>query len=285
MKGHRMSVLSRLRPALLLAAIAVTATAVIAADPAEPQATAPTTAPAAAPAFTDRLFLAFAQDAALVPSQWWEGQIEYANGSSDFPVNAFIVRGNVAFRPVKNLEVGGHVGFGTTHASGALPDGTGATDLDVYGKWVFPNVSAGLDFDAGMLFHIPTGDDTAGLGDNSFSAQFFGGVRYRMESVVLGGHVGVQLNDDGKFQGTDLSGRTSFELGVSAIFPLANKVAIVTEAQIATARFEETESATQILGGVDWRAFNRGMFRAAVAFGLTDGAPNYRIILGYAYNF
>ena len=283
-----MSVLSRLRPALLLAAIAAAAPAVVAADPAAPQAApAPTTttAPAAAPVLRDRLFLAFAQDAALVPSQWWEGQIEYDNGSSDFPVDALIVRGQVAFRPVKNLEVGGNVGFGTTHASGALPDGTGATDLDVYGKWVFPNAASNTDFDAGVLFTIPTGDDTAGLGLNSFSAQMFGGVRYRMDNAVLGGHVGVRLNDNGKFQGTDLSGKTSFELGVSAIFPLANQVAIVTEAQLETARFEESESGAQILGGVDWRAFSRGMFRGAVSFGLTDGSPNYRIILGYAYTF
>lgn len=283
-----MSVLSRLRPALLLAAIAAAAPAVLADDPAAPQSassTSTTTAHAAAPSFTNRLFLAFAQDAALVPSQWWEGQIEYDNGSSDFPVDALIVRGQVAFRPIKNLEVGGNVGFGTTHASGAGKDGTGATDLDIYGKWVFPNVAANTDFDAGVLFTVPTGDDTAGLGDNSFAAQVFGGVRYRMDSVVLGGHLGVRLNQNGKFQGSDLSGKTSFELGVSAIFPLANQVAIVTEAQIETARFEESESGAQILGGVDWRAFSRGMLRGAVSFGLANGSPNYRIILGYAYTF
>jgi hypothetical protein len=27
------------------------------------------------------------------------------------------------------------------------------------------------------------------------------------------------------------------------------------------------------------------MFRGAVAGGLTDGSPNYRLILGYAYTF
>ena len=34
------------------------------------------------------------------------------------------------------LSVGGRVGFGSTDASGGGPDGSGATDLDVYGKYL-----------------------------------------------------------------------------------------------------------------------------------------------------
>jgi hypothetical protein len=147
-----------------------------------------------------------------------------------------------------------------------------------------------------MIFGIPTGDDYVGLGFNSFSAEAFGGVRYRLgKSVILGGHVGVTLNGDGEFQTHELQGQTSFELAFSAVFPLANQVSIVTEVQSQSARFDKTnpspynaigtDSATQVLGGVNWRAFDRSMFRGAVAFGLTDGAPDFSALVSYVYTF
>ena len=286
-----MSVLSRLRPALLLAAIAAAASAAFGADAAP--APAKPTAPAAPSGISDRLFLAFAQDAVMVKSQWWEGQLEYADGSKGVPTDVWLMRGVVAFRPIKNLEIGGNFGFGTTSASDPRYEGTGATDLEAYGKWVFPNAAANTDFTAGLLFTIPTGDDTAGLGFNSFATQAFGGVRYRLDSVVLGGHVGLCLNGDGAFQGQPLNGKASFEMGFSALFLLANQVSFVAEAQVATARFDNpdpsnkvgAEAATQILGGVNWRAFGRGMLRGAIAFGLTDGAPNASVLASYAYTF
>jgi len=281
-----MTLLSRLRPALALAAIAAVAPAVFGADPAPPptQSAQPATG-AAASGFADRLFLAFSQDAALVPSQWWEGQIEYLDGGGDIPVNAFLVRGVVAFHPVKSLEVGGRVGFGETHAQGALPDGNGATDLDVYGKWVFPDAVENTDFSVGLNLTVPTGDDTAGLGFNSFAGQAFGAVRYRMQNIVVGGHVGARLNGNGRFQGVPLEGKPSFELGGSVLFLLASQVSIVGEAQLETERFDHFDSAAQILVGLNWMAFKRGMFRGAIAAGLTDAAPNYRVLVGYAYTF
>jgi hypothetical protein len=283
MKGHRMSVLNRLRPALLFAAILAVAPAVLGAEP-EPAPATPAS-PAASPGITDRLFLAFAQDAAIVPSQWWEGQAEFDDGSSGIPVDVLLARGVVAFRPVASLEVGGRVGFGKTSAPGTAPDGTGATDLDVYGKWVWANAVENLDFTAGVLFTVPTGDDTAGLGFNAFSTQAFGGVRFRLENVVLGTHLGYRFNGDGRFQGVDLQGKGSFEMGVSALFPLANRVSFTGEVLYETSRFEGGEAATQVMAGINWTAFPRGTFRGAVGGGLTDGAPDFRVILGYAFHF
>jgi len=287
-----MRVLNRFRPALLLAAIVAVTSVAFGADP-EPAPADP--APVAeSSGITDRLFLAFAQDAAIVTSQWWEGQLEFDDGSSGVPVDVFLVRGVVAFRPVKSLEVGGRFGFGQSSAPGtANNDGTGATDLDLYGKWVFSNALENTDFTAGLLFTVPTGDDTAGLGYNAFSTQAFGGVRYRLENVVLGTHVGFRLNGDGKYQGQDLAGKTSFELGVSALFPLANRVSFVGELQYESARFDNpspgsslgSDAATQALAGVNWTAFPRGTFRGAVGIGLTDGAPDFRVLLGYAFHF
>ena len=166
-----MSVLSRLRPILLLAAIVAGTTATFGADaaPAAPAPAKPAT-PAGSFNITDRLFLSFMEDAALVKSQWWEAQISYANSSAGTPVDSVVFRGVVAFRPIKTLEVGGNFGFGTTNAShSGQPDGTGATDLQAYAKWVFPDGAPNTDFTAGMIFTIPTGDDYVGLGFNSFA--------------------------------------------------------------------------------------------------------------------
>jgi hypothetical protein len=279
-----MRVLNRLRPALLIAATLALAPAAFAADT-EPAPASP--APVAAPAgITDRLFLAFAQEAAIVNSQWWEGQLEFDDGSSGIPVDVLLARGVVAFRPVKSLEVGGRVGFGKSSAPGtANNDGTGATDLDLYGKWVWANAVENTDFTAGLLFTVPTGDDTAGLGFNAFSTQAFGGVRFRMENVVIGGHLGFRFNGDGKFQGFDLAGKNSFEVGASALFPLANQVSFTGEVLYETTRFEGGDAAAQVLAGINWTAFPRGTFRGAVGGGLTDGAPDFRVLLGYAFHF
>jgi hypothetical protein len=291
-----MCVLSRFSSALLVAAIAAVAPAAFGADPAAAPATSSnvsaTTPAAPATGFADRLFLSFSQDAALVPSQWWEAQIEYDDGKNTAP-NVFLFRGQVAFRPVKSLEVGGRVGFGNASASGSTPDGSGATDLEAYGKWVFLDAAQNTDFSVGVTLTVPTGDDTAGLGYNSFGSQIFGGVRFRMEQVVLGGHLGVRYNGDGNFQGIPLNGKASFEFAGSALFPLAHQVSLVGELRYETARFDNPtvsstsadDADTQILAGINWRAFGRGMFRGAVAGGLTDGSPNYRLILGYAYTF
>jgi len=290
-----MSVLSRLRPLLLLAAIVALATTAFGAD-AAPAPAKPAT-PAGSFNITDRLFLSFMQDAALVKSQWWEAQISYADSSAGTPVDSLILRGVVAFRPVKTLEVGGNFGMGTTDASrSGEPDGTGATDLQAYAKWVFPDGAPNTDFTAGMIFTIPTGDDYVGLGFNSFAWQAFGGVRYRLgKAVIFGGHFGISLNGDGQFQTHELKGQTSYDLAFSAVFPLANQVSIVTEVLSQSPRFDKTnpspyssigtDSATQVLGGVNWRAFDRSMFRGSIAFGLTDGAPDFSAFVSYVYSF
>lgn len=267
---------SRLRPALLLAAIAVAASAAWAADP------QPTSS---GPEISNRLFLSFFQQAALVHSQWWEGQLEYDDGSKDIPVDTFLARGVVAFHPVKTLEVGGRVGFGSTSAPPGAPDGSGATDLDVYGKWVFPDVTENTSYAAGMVFTVPTGDDNVGLGFNAFTAETFGSVSHSFGDIVVGGNIGVKFNGDGKFQDADLHGKTSFKFAGDAIFPLANRVSLLGELLFETDRFDEVNSSAEVLAGVNWRAFSRGIFRFAAGVGLSDGSPDFRVITGYAYAF
>jgi hypothetical protein len=277
MKGNRMRVLNYFRPALTLVALAIAVPAVLAADPAAK--------PAPVYGMSDRLFLSFVQDAAIAPSQWWEGQLEYQNGSSEMPVDALIVRGVFAFQPIRNLEVGGSFGLGNSNTPPGFNDGTGATDLNLFGKWMFVNAADHVDFSVGGVLTLPTGDDTAGLGYNSFAFQAFGAMRYRMDGAIIGGHIGARYNGDGEFLGSDINGKSSFELGICALFPMANEVTLTAEAQIETSRFQDVDSTANIVGGVDWHAFKRGVFRAAVSAGLTDATPNYRILAGYAYTF
>ena len=291
-----MSVLNRFRPALLLAVVAAGATVAFGQDTTITPASPTAQAPAAPSTGSDRLFLAFSQEAEVVKSQWWEGQLGYMDGSKGMPTDAWILRGVVAFRPVKTLEVGGTFGLGNTNADPGRPDGTGATDLTAYGKWVFVDAVPKTNFAAGLLVTIPTGDDTVGLGFNSFASQAFGSVSYRLENiVVLGGHVGLCINGDGQYQGVELDAKASFEVGFSALFPLANEVSLVAEVQSQTARFDNNnpspnnligaEAATSLLGGINWRAFGRGMLRGEVSVGITEGAPDYTALLSYAYTF
>jgi hypothetical protein len=237
------------------------------------------------PGTTDRLFLAFVQDAAIVPSQWWEGQLEYLNGSSDVPFDALIFRGVVAFQPIRNFEFGGSFGLGNTDADGNLNDGTGATDLNVFGKYLFGEAGQGLDFTAGLLATVPTGDDNVGLGFNAFSAQAFGAMRYDADGVVVGANVGVRFNGDGDFFEVPIDGDASFQLGVSVLFPMANQVTLTGEAQVETGRFDGFDSTANLAGGVNWQAFQRGLLRAAVIAGLTDATPNFQVLVGYAFAF
>jgi hypothetical protein len=274
---------SRLRTALLV--VATIAAAAPAALGAEPEATAAPSAPPSKPAeYSDRLFLSFMQEANLVPSQWWEGELEYADGNSDVPVDVFLFRGVVAFHPVGALEVGGNVGFGSTDSPGPF-DGEGATDLNLYGKWVFVDVAQNLDLAAGLVATVPTGDDSAGLGFDAFALQGFGSIRYRFEQVELGGNVGVRVTEDGHFQNSDLQGKTSFRIAISALFPLASQVSLLGEAQFESDRFEFVDGDSEVLAGINWRVFGRGMLRGAVAAGFSKGAPDFRVIAAYAYTF
>jgi hypothetical protein len=270
---------------LFLATIALAAVPALAQTSTTPPT--PTSQPTNVPpsGMTDRLFLAFAQDAVIVPSQWWEGQVEYDDGAKNIPVDTLLARAVVAFQPWKNIEVGGRVGFGTTDADPSLEDGSGATDLEAYGKYYFGNGVDKADFTAGAVLTVPTGDDSVGLGYNAFAVQGFGAVRYRLDKAVIGGHVGVRFNGDGDLLGFPLDGKTSFELGVAALVPMGSAFSFVGEAQIETERFDGADEAADLLVGANWKAFGRGMIRGAFGIGLTDSSPNFRAIVGYAYTF
>ena len=233
---------------------------------------------------SDRLFLAFAEDATVIDeSQWWEVQVEFADGDI---VDATIVRGIVAIRARPNLEIGGRVGFGNTDTPAPFPDGSGATDLDAWAKYYLGSSSSNTEFAVGGIVTIPTGDDTAGLGFDSFGLGAFGSVRHRLERAIITGHAGLRLNGDGMFLGSPgVDGKTSVHLGGGVIVPLSDQVTAVGELYYEGERFDGAESDVRILGGINWRVNQRGMVRFAVALGLEDGAPDAQLLGGYAFRF
>jgi hypothetical protein len=240
---------------------------------------------AQSPVGADRLFLSFAEDASIANRQWWEGQIEYSDGSDDLPWDRTILRGVFAINPIKNLEIGGRVGFGSTSAPDDIPDGSGATDLEAWGKWSFGNYQ-NTAFAAGGLVTVPTGDETSGLGTDAFSLKAFGSLRHKLPNATFTANVGVRLNNDGSLgPGNDIDGKTSASLGLGLILPLSQQLSFVGEMALETARFEDLDSDTRILAGVNWSPAKRGIFRGALGFGLTDGSPDFTLLAGYAYTF
>jgi len=230
----------------------------------------------------DRLFQAFVEDAAIVPTQWWEGQIVFFDGPD--PLDSTVAMVVAAIQPRQGLEFGGRVGFGNTDAPASLPDGSGATDLDLWGKWHLGSTTQS-DFTVGLLLTIPTGDDTAGLGNDSFGAAIFGALRHGLNNAIFTAHAGLRFNEDGMILGIPLDGTTSGIVGVGIIVPLADRLSVVGEANVESERFEQLDSDFRLVGGVNWRTSNRGTLRGALTLGITDGAPDAQLILGYAAIF
>lgn len=232
---------------------------------------------------SDRLFLAFAEDASLVDNQWWEGQAILIDGDV---VDATIFGAQAAFQPWKNVEVGGRVGFGSTDTPPGFPDGSGATDLDLWGKYHFGR-GGDNEYAAGGVITVPTGDDAAGLGFDAFALSGFGALRHHGNGYVLTGHAGVQLNGDGRVFGStvDLDGGLALFVGGGVIYPTSNELSLVGEFSWRGERFDGADDDARIFGGVNWRVSQRGIVRGGIGFGLTDGAPDTQVIAGYAADF
>jgi hypothetical protein len=230
----------------------------------------------------DRMYLSFIEDAAVVGNQWWEVRGEIVE---DDDIDARLLRGVVAFQPWRRVELGGTAAFGSTDADPPAPDGSGATDLDVWGKYHLGQTDDKLEVAAGAVLTVPTGDDSEGLGFDAFSLGGFGAIRYRLPEVILAGHAGVRFNEDPEIGGVEGDGETSPMAGVGVIYPHTDRFSIVGEIDIEAERFEGGDTNAQVLGGINWSPTARGVVRAAIAFGLDDGAPDTTVTGGWAWRF
>ncbi len=266
-----------------LATFAVMATLFVLAGLVSPALAQSTRTPA-----TDRLFLGFAQDAALADQQWWEGQLEFASHED---LDTVVARLIFAVRPFERIEFGGNVGFGDSDLPAPLNDreGSGATDLELWGKYALGTMDDGSHLATGVKLTIPTGDDSAGLGEDAFILGAFLSSRKSYKEFELVGHVGVNFNGDGQIVNSDLEGKVSAVLGAGMIFRQTDEIGFVVEAILETKRYKDAgnfgDSAASVLGGVDWRLGKNGMLRGSLALGLSDGAQDHVLSLGYAARF
>lgn len=234
----------------------------------------------------DRLFLGFIEDATIVDRQWWEVQLEYSSGDV---VEAGLVRGVVAFQPWNDVELGGRLGFGNTSTTGSLPDGRGATDLDIWGKYYLgnPNDDGKVDLAVGVQLRVPTGDNTSGLGYDAFAGGFFGSLRWRISRMfTLSGNAGFEVNEDGEtLNSPPLDGRTSERLGVGIIVALSQRLNLIGEWAYAGERFEGMGTDSRLAAAVNWRLGKTGMLRGSVVGGTSSGAPDIQLLVGYVWQF
>lgn len=232
----------------------------------------------------DRLFLGFIEDATVVDRQWWEVQLELSDGDV---IDSTLIRGVAAFQPWDDVELGATLAFGNTDTTSPLPDGRGATDLEIWGKYFLGKPDGKVDLAVGAILTIPTGDNTSGLGFDAFALGFFGSIRWNISRrVILSGSAGFQVNEDGEIlnSGT-LEGQTSERIDVAAIIPLSKRLNVIGEWNYAGERFRGLDSDARLLAGVNWRLGKRGMLRGAIAGGVTDGAPDKQFLVSYAAQF
>jgi hypothetical protein len=231
----------------------------------------------------DRLYINFIEDAMVVDEQWWEGWLQYDDADV---IKRTILFGRAAFQPWNDVEVGASIGFGNTDTSGGLNEGTGATDLNLWGKYYWNLDNDRTEITAGGIVTIPSGDDSVGLGFNAWSVKGFGAMRYRLKPAVVTGTVGVQFNTNGRtLDSPTLDGEIAYSVGVGVIAPWSETFSWIGELSWRSERFNGADNDSQLLGGINLRLSSRSLLRPALAFGLQDGAPDLQVLVGYAYSF
>jgi hypothetical protein len=172
-------------------ALGLMAAVVPAAAQAPDQSGAPQAASPAPPTNRDarRLFQRFAEDAAIVPAGWAEGQFAYTN-LSDSGTEEFL-GAQLAFRLTDQAEAGLRLGYAHLDA-GDAPDGSGLSDIDVYGKYRFHGGAGRCA--VGGLVKAPTADEEKGLGTGAVDIEAFGACRADLKAASATANAGVRYN-------------------------------------------------------------------------------------------
>ncbi len=229
-----------------------------------------------------RLFLRFAEDAAIVPSYWLEGQ---ARLDLALPAVADSVRGAgeadlltvgpvFAFNVAEDFEFGSRIGLAFRDPDSGGSE-TGLTDLDVWGK--VSVVSDPLDIALGILVKLPTADESKLMGTGETDIEFFAGVRKDFTSITVAGNLGLRINQDPEFDEdiTEVDGKESVLAGLAIIVPVGAKWALTGEWALETERIEGFTNDSRLLGGAEYRADESFSFRGSLAVGLADGSPKW----------
>jgi len=233
----------------------------------------------------DRLFLSFVEDPAMTDGQYLEVQASAARDSTAADLDAVAITAAFTFAGLPRIEVGARTGYGET-SSGGLGDGSGAQDLELWGKFhLRRSANARWDVAVGALVTVPTGDEKAGLSADSTRAEWFVAASRTFASAIVIGHAGVAANEGGEIAGTPLDGEVAASAGLGLLVPFSTAASAVFEVSYDGARFEQTDSESRILAGMNWQVHLRGKVRAAVAAGLDDTSADAELIVGYAFAF
>ncbi len=234
-------------------------------------------APAAArPTSRDarRLFQRFAEDAAIVPAGWAEGQFIYTN-LSDSGTHQFL-GAQLAFRLTDQAEAGLRLGWANLDA-GDDPDGSGLDDIDLYGKYRFHGGAGHCAI--GGLVKVPTADEDKGLGTGSADLEVFGACRADLKAASATANAGVRYN--GSTDAPLPDSQASVLLGGGLLIPTGPRATVVIEATYESERLDGAGSDARLTLGMQWSPPAPGLgFRGAVALPLTSAAPDSQIFFG-----
>jgi len=233
----------------------------------------------------DRLFLSFVEDPALTDGQYLEVQADAARDNDAADLEAVRIIAAFSFAGLPRVEVGARTGYGET-SSGGSGDGSGAQDLELWGKFhLRRSANARWNVAVGALITVPTGDEDAGLSADSTRAEWFVAASRTFATAIVIGHAGVAANEGGELGGTPLDGEVAASAGLGLLVPLSGAASAVFEVSYDGARFEQTDSESRVLAGMNWQVHLRGKLRAGLAAGLADGSPDAELIVGYALAF
>jgi len=232
-----------------------------------------------------RLFQHFIEDGAVTDNIWLEPQFRFDN---------FKDADTISFGPVlavniaEDIEVGGRLSLSSVDPERGDRE-TGFTDMDVYGKIRLS--TAPTQFALGLLLKLPTGDQDKSLrlGTGEMDVAFFGGLRHDFGAISLVGNAALRINQDPDLNlpagATGPEGETSVQIGGGLIWALTQHVSGVAELSYETERIDHAGSDFRMTLGGAYRASESVSYRAALATGTGDSAPDFELIAAAVFYF
>ncbi len=225
-----------------------------------------------------RLFQRFVEDAAVVPGGWIEAQYRYENledGGRHFAGSL------IAFKVIDDLEAGLRFGFVDVTPDSA-PDSSGLSDLDLYAKYRLPGGRGRLAI--GAVLKAPTADEQEGIGTGKRDVEIFGAFRADLEAVTLVANLGYRFNGqpDPPLPETE----DTLLVGGAVLLPATPALTFVIEGTYESRRLDSGKADGRLTVGLQhFGEGGQGGFRGALGIPLSDGAPDYEILLGafFAY--
>ncbi len=244
-----------------------------------------------------RFFHFFPEDASIVPTQWWEAQVRYISDGQYRSVNVpdsdtLAFSPIIAIAPWNNVEIGVILSvedIDYDRAPWRDVGGSGLSDTDIYGKYRIKKDP--FEFTLGALVTVPTGDEDEGRGTGEMNIELFGSSKRDFDDFIITGIFGFRLNHDaeilgkGLAPGVKLDGKTSIILGGGIVLPFSQNLFFSGELSVESERYDEIDADIRVIPGIQYKAFEHSLFRAGLGVGLSDGAPDFELILSYVYTF